>query len=116
MYKIIKYGELYGFKKEAFDEFRKILTQPYNVCSYDVDSCGQFILNDWINKSSTNFTLVSKISISQENKDKVYEQINKIDNTTIIDRAYFSSKMIINTSNDFNFILFVTSCLVFLHC
>ena len=113
MYKIIKYGELYGFKKEAFDEFRKILTQPYNVCSYDVDSCGQFILNDWINKSSTNFTLVSKISISQENKDKVYEQINKIDNTTIIDRAYFSSKMIINTSNDFNFILFVTSCLVF---
>ena len=73
----------------------------------------RFILNDWINKSSTNFTLVSKISISQENKDKVYEQINKIDNTTIIDRAYFSSKMIINTSNDFNFILFVTSCLVF---
>ena len=113
MHKIVRAGKTYGFKENAFDEFKKTLSQPYDICNYSFDSCGQSVLNDWIDKSSTNLTLISKISISQENKDEVYKQINNIDNTTIIDRAYFSSKMIINTSNDFNFILLVTSCLVF---
>lgn len=113
MSKVIKAGESFGFNESAFDELKNTLDQLYEVCDYNLHDCGESILDDWIHKSSSALTLISKISISQENKDEVYKEISKVKNTTIIDRAYFSSKMIVSTSNDFNFILLVTSFLVF---
>lgn len=113
MSKVIKAGESFGFNESAFDELKNTLDQHYEVCDYNLHDCGESILDDWIHKSPSALTLISKISISQENKDEVYKEISKVKNTTIIDRAYFSSKMIVSTSNDFNFILLVTSFLVF---
>lgn len=111
--KVVKAGKSLGFNENAFDELKKTLNQHYEVCDYNLNDCGKSILDDWIYKSPSALTLISKIAISQENKDKVYKEISNIKNTTIIDRAYFSSKMIETTSDDFNFILLVTSFLVF---
>lgn len=102
MSKVIKAGESFGFNETAFDELKKTLSQHYEVCDYNMHDCGKSILDDWIYTSSSSLTLISKISIQQKNKDKVYKEISNIENTTIIDRAYFSSKMIETTSNDFN--------------
>ena len=113
MSKVIKAGESFGFNETAFDELKETLSQHYEVCDYNMHDCGKSILDDWIYTSSSSLTLIGKISIQQKNKDKVYKEISNIENTTIIDRAYFSSKMIETTSNDFNFILQVTSFLVF---
>lgn len=114
MSKVIETGKRLGFAQSAFEGLRNTLERPYEVCPYSSDECENSIFSDWVYKTPSSFTLISKISIPQENKDEVYQQIAKISHTTIIDRAYFSSRMIETASKDFNFILMVTSLLVFL--
>ena len=87
MSKVIKAGESFGFNETAFDELKKTLSQHYEVCDYKCRHCGKSILDDWIYTSSSSLTLISKISIQQKNKDKVYKEISNIENTTIIDRG-----------------------------
>ena len=58
-------------------------------------------------------SLLSRISIDNEHKSAVYDELDKLENTAVIDRGYFSSKMLESTSEDFNYILLVSSLIVF---
>lgn len=110
-----KYASLYGFSQNAFNPFLEILTADYEVCEYDNNEMAQVpIIADWISKDNGNLYLVSSIELDECNKDQVYSFINKVPGVTIVDRSYFSSKMIKDISDDFNFILWVSSLLVFI--
>lgn len=114
MSSLVKAGNTYGFNEQAFDGFHSLITRPYNICQYHTGEMGQpMLLTEWIDRSPQHTTLVSRISIHPQHKDRVYGQISQIDHTSVMDRAYFSSKMVKSTSDDFNFILLVSSLLVF---
>ena len=114
MMKVTQEGRNYGFKADAFSGLNDLINKKYSICTYDLNNQNDpMVLTDWIDRSSESITLVSRIAILPQYKQEVYNKIAQIDNTSIIDRAYFSSKMVESTSEDFNFILLVSSLLVF---
>ena len=104
-----------GFRKGAFSRFNDILEREYDVCSYTKEEIESVpLISEWVNSSDGITSLLCRISIDEDNKAEVYDAIDKLENTAVIDRGYFSSKMVEATSNDFNYILLVSSLIVFL--
>ena len=104
-----------GFKSGAFTEFNDVIEKEYKICAYTKEEIESVpIISEWMNVSNKTLSLLSRISIDDKYKAKVYEELDKLENTTIIDRGYFSSKMVEATSEDFNYILLVSSLIVFL--
>ena len=104
-----------GFKTDAFAAFENILTQDFHMCRYSENEISNVpIISEWINSSSSANSLLCRISIDEEKKAQVYQDLESCKNTAVIDRGYFSSMMVESTSNDFNYILFVSSLIVFL--
>lgn len=104
-----------GFKPHTFSGFKDIVTADYKPCGYSTTEIGDVpVISEWVNSSDEYFSLMSRISVNEEDKDKVYGDIELLPNSIVVDRGYFSSKMVESTSNDFNYILFVSSFIVFL--
>ena len=105
----------YGFRKNAFNRFKQILDTDYEVCDYSAEIISNVpALSDWINPTEDAILLLSRIKLDNEQKDAVYAMMDEIDGISIIDRAYYSSKMVAETNKDFNFILIISSAIVFL--
>lgn len=104
----------YGFRKEAFKEADSLLSRNYTICRYTTKEIMNIPgLSEWFSSSDGTYSILSRISIEEDNKDSVYSLINECNSTAVIDRAYFSSIMVENTSEDFNNILLVSSLIVF---
>ncbi len=103
-----------GFREGAFDGFRALLQREYGVCNYtDEELDGVPLFSDWINAADSSFLLVSQIELREEEKPFVYAELERCDDTAIVDRGYYSSRMVADINEDFYFILFVSSLLVF---
>ena len=104
-----------GFKKNAFAGFEQIVKRDYSICDYSKEVISDVpAISEWVNTSHTGSTILSKITINKENKEKVYQELESLEHTAVVDRAYFSSKMVESTSDDFNYILWVSSMIVFI--
>lgn len=103
-----------GFRKNAFSQFEEMLNKDYKICHYTPEDLENVdVLSDWISVSNEVPILISSITVEDEDKDYVYGEIEKAGNTTIIDRTYFSTKMVSSEKDDFNYILFISSLIVF---
>lgn len=103
----------YGFRNGAFSQFKELIGREYGTCSYSGEQIGNVpVISEWVNSSSIT-SVLTRISITEENKGELYADIDNLPNTAVIDRGYFSSKMVESTSNDFNYILLVSSLIVF---
>ena len=110
-----KASEKTGFRKTAFRRFEQMLNTEYEVCDYSEEVIDNVpALSDWINPTEDVTVLISRIKINNDQKDTAYAQMDEIDGISIIDRAYYSSKMVEETNRDFNFILIISSAIVFL--
>lgn len=108
------YARRYGFSDDAFDAFFDVLSAEYDICMYDNDEMASVpILADWISRDDDKIFLVSSIELDDADKDTVYSVINNVPGVTVVDRSFFSSRMIEDISDDFNWILWVSSLLVF---
>ena len=104
-----------GFKKESFSAFNNLISKEYKICDYSEEIIGGVpVISEWVNNSNGSTSLLCRLSINQENKADVYENINSFENTAVIDRGYFASIMVESTNNDFNYILLVSSLIVFI--
>lgn len=104
-----------GFRPSAFADFEEILTKEYKICDYSEEALADVTaLADWINPSDDGILLISRIKIDDRQKDQVYAMMDEIGGISVIDRAYFSSKMVSDTSDDFDYILIISSLIVFL--
>ena len=104
-----------GFNENAFTEFSNLLNKDYTVCTYSKREIENIpLISEWMTTSLNSLSLLSRIEINDEYKSEVYNDINNFENTAVIDRGYFSSKMVESTSDDFNYILLVSSLIVFL--
>lgn len=105
----------YGFRRGAFDRFTELIHARYEPCHYTQEEIGQLpVLSEWIEAGASSVSLLSRLTIEAENKAKVYEDIDTLQHAVIMDRGYFSAKMVETTSRDFNYILWVSSLIVFL--
>lgn len=103
-----------GFKDNAFSRFYDILNKEYEVCTYSEEEIGDVpVISEWVNTVNDATSLMCRISLNKDNKADVYAEIDKLGNTVVIDRGYFASMMVESTSNDFNYILLVSSLIVF---
>ena len=92
-----------GFRKEAFSRFEQLLYKEYSVCDYSADVLNTVpALSDWINPTEEGTVLISRIKIDKQLKDGVYAQMDELEGISIIDRAYYSSKMVEETNKDFS--------------
>lgn len=104
-----------GFRESAFGGFEQLLNHGFEVRDYSTDDyLESSVLSDWVNKADSSLMLISRITISPDNKPAVYDKINSIGDASIVDRAYYSSQMVSSINDDFYFILFVSSLIVFI--
>lgn len=104
-----------GFREGAFAQFEEVVKRKYDICHYTDEEIDNVpVISEWVNTSANSISVLSRISINNENKAELYQDIDNLPNTAVIDRGYFSSKMVESTSNDFNYILLVSSLIVFL--
>ena len=109
-----KAGEKIGFRRGAFSKFKSIVERDYNLCTYSRDEIGDIpVISEWATITDGGASLLCRITIDNEHKAKVYSELDKLERTAVIDRGYFSSKMVESTSEDFNYILLVSSLIVF---
>ena len=103
-----------GFKKGAFAAFANLVNQEYSACTYSKEEIKSIpIVSEWMTSTEEAKTLLCRIAIDEEHKAEVYRDLDGFENTSIIDRGYFSAKMVEATSEDFNYILLVSSLIVF---
>lgn len=103
-----------GFNGGAFAKFNDIVVKDYKVCTYSKEEIESIpVISEWMTVSDKAISLLSRISIDNEHKSAVYDELDKLENTAVIDRGYFSSKMVESTSEDFNYILLVSLLIVF---
>ena len=103
-----------GFRSGAFPAFEELLQRSYAPCGYSEEELRDVpILSDWINFSDDKTLLVSGLELKEEHKAKVYAHLDTTTSTAIIDRAYFSSRMVETAGEDFNYILLISSLIVF---
>ena len=104
-----------GFKSGAFAQLDTLLCKDYDICAYTAEEIENIpVVSEWMNSSDNTTSLLCRISIDEAHKADVYGAIDQLENTAVIDRGYFSSRMVVATSNDFNYILLVSSLIVFL--
>lgn len=110
-----KVSQNIGFKRGSFSQFKDVVEKKYTVCTYSKEEMSEIpIISEWMTVTDNTTSLLCRITIDDEHKSKVYSELDKLENTAVIDRGYFSSKMVEETSKDFNYILLVSSLIVFL--
>lgn len=108
-------AEKHKFRKEAFASFKDILNKDYKPCSYTESEIREITaIAEWINETNGQYSLISRISLDEKDKSAVYKELEELDNTIIVDRAYYTSRMVESSKDDFNYILFISSAIVFI--
>lgn len=108
-------AQKHGFREGAFCTFKELISREYSQCNYTTEEIGDVpVISEWVNSTDNYMSLLCRVDIDESAKAAVYGEIDQLSNTAVIDRAYFSSKMVESTSNDFNFILLVSSLIVFI--
>ncbi|MDO4758112.1 MAG: 1-acyl-sn-glycerol-3-phosphate acyltransferase [Rikenellaceae bacterium] len=103
-----------GFRDGAFPRFEELLTRPYEVCRYSNEELSDVpVFSDWINNTEDRLLLVSRVELDPDKKEAVYAAIRAVGNSSIIDRGYFSAQMVETANDDFNFLLLISSLIVF---
>lgn len=105
----------YGFLDSAFSSFEQIISKDYQPCGYSESEIGDVpVISEWISSTNESHTFLCRISIDDKYKSAVYKDLESLNDVTVVDRAYFSAKMVVTTNNDFNYILLVSSIIVFI--
>ena len=104
-----------GFREGAFSRFEALLDEEFTPCGYTPEEIdGVPALREWIETGGDTRILISRVVLDEDAKEEVYAAIGEIPGTMVVDRAWFSSAMLENTVNDFNYILLISSLIVFI--
>ena len=111
---INQYALSVGFRENAFSRFDELLRKDFTLCEYTENEIDNVpVLREWIEVSDSSKILISRLLLDKDAKGEVYAAISEIPGTVVVDRAWFSSIMFENTVNDFNYILLLSSLIVF---
>jgi 1-acyl-sn-glycerol-3-phosphate acyltransferase len=104
-----------GYKATTFDSFLSLLDKPYQpVNMLNDDKLRSMLLGDWVNTSSARVMVISLATIRPQDKELVYSKLANVNNTVIFDKQYFAKKFVNILNQDFYFVLYTCSLLVFI--
>lgn len=100
-----------GLPENSFDEFFA------NINSYKFTDRSETPingLNDWIPTCGNLDMAISNIELDENDKDEVYDLFKNDENVVILDKPHFISNYMESVKDDFYFVLFISSFIVFL--
>lgn len=98
----------YPFQTGAFDGFYQWLDTPFRT----MNSTAGF-LSDWQSESHQQVMLLSQVKLRKADKPAVYQQLEQHTQAMAFDRGYFANQWVSSINDNFNLVLFISSCLVF---
>ena len=103
-----------GLPSDAFAGFGEMLAREYEVCRFEAEDIRDVpLLSDWMTYSGDKVSILTRISVDDADKPYVYEAVEKIGGTTVLDAGYMSEKMAADTVADFDYLLWICALLVF---
>lgn len=110
---MVSSGAVFNFKKEAFLPFLEKTGNVYDLLSLTGEkTLKNVLLNNFIESKNEKWTLVGMIKTTPDNSEKVYNSLEKYNNTIAFDRKFITDKLMSIVNDDFNFITLWTSLLV----
>lgn len=103
------------FSPQAFAPFYAMLeqtAQPVNPS--DTGRISKMLLGDWISQDAVQTMIVSRIRISESEKESVYKQLDENQSLVIFDVPHLAKRFISIIRQDFNTVLYLCSIIVFL--
>ncbi len=107
-------GKEFGFKEETFVPFWAMLDKEYSPISYTDDNESASVFSDWITNEANVSMAISQIQLKENEKEAVYSEFANQKGVVILDKPYFASSFVNYIKEDFYFVLFVSSFIVFL--
>ena len=109
---IIKGGEKYGFKKDAFKSFYQLLNRNFHLLEIDkFNEIREMFLNDMIMQTNELTLVMSLVKANNENRHEIYSAFSGQSNVVVIDRQEITSRFVTSIRSDFD--LLVKLCLIF---
>ncbi len=108
-----KAGSL-GFAPDAFAGFANTLNKEYTTLDYEKNlNSVPKVLREWMELSDSSKLLITQLFVKDSDKSEVYDEISRVGGVVVIDRAHFTGIWAKAIKEDFYFILFLCSILVF---
>lgn len=109
-----KEGTAIGFRPSAFDNFKELINKNYQlVDDAEMSRIQKDFLGDYITEKPGKATVVTLVKVAGEHKQALYNEFEKSDVVTVLDKQYLTSKFVQIINADFNSIAIMTSLLVF---
>lgn len=112
-----KAGQKYGFSEDAFQPFSDILERNYKALEFDELStltAGPFVANFSSDEKSHRCSVVKSFDVEKQNIESLKGELNLGEEIVAFDVASMNGAMTNSLSDDFNYIGFVCSFIVFI--
>lgn len=107
-------GEKYQFTEESFADFWHLLDKEYKPLKYNGKDVTAKVFSDWITNEADVSMAISQVRLKEDNKAAAYSAFANQKGVVILDKPFFASSFVTSIKDDFYFVLFVSSFLVFL--
>ena len=102
-----------GFDKTAFENFNNLITGS-NQDQIKTDSIIHWLeLDNFIEETPEKTTFISTVTIENKNLDKVKSELREIPGVIVFDRAETTASLLELVKDDFNYIFWISSLVVF---
>jgi len=105
----------YHFKPSAFSKFYNWFNRDFETVDFSkAEGAFAELLAEWAVPTDELQMLISQVRLNEADKEQVYSRMQQNQNLVIFDRAFFTDRWIDNVNDDFNWILYTSSFLIFI--
>lgn len=116
VFKIInETSEELGFSNNAFDDFKKWVSKEYKPTDFSKKELLENLgITKLIDLSGEKPVFITTLVVDKSNKKYILAKLQQIENVEILDRSSLVSNMLKIVKQDFNFILLISTLIVFI--
>lgn len=103
-----------GFSETAFDPFLSSIKTPAELKGVGEGLIEELGMSRLVNSNGATNSLLTSIIVSKATVDDLKAEIREVENVYIMDISEIASEMLVTVKNDFNFLLYFSSSIVFL--
>lgn len=108
-------AEKYHFKATAFNSFNRWFDADFEPTDLSrADGAFGMLMSEWQVPSDDLKMLITQVRLADSCKQVVYNQMSGRNDMVIFDRAFFTGQWVGAVNDDFNWILFTSSFLIFI--
>lgn len=107
-------GAALKYKPSAFNNLRAMLNRNFSpLPQNEVRQIQKTYFDDYITEKNDQSTVVTLVKVSPGQKQVIYDEFEKEQNTVVLDRQYLTGKFVDIIQSDFSSIAWMSSILVF---